>query len=423
MTASHHRPPLLEELRDRTRSAHEALEASRYAVAVAAGTLPPASYRGALGAMHTLHEALERAVATSPLLALRPLAHPERLERLRSDLQHLQPLQLPESPRAGLEAEVAAARLRVGASLEPCALLGWVYVLEGAALGNLAQRPDIARGLGLQAAGLSFLAGEGKATRARFERAIEVLHAVDPQGDAREAALGAAVEAFGALGLIFDALVPLDATPLEALVEVVNPDAGRHVVAGDLQTLAAAFRAGERTWRENPYYAARYGERGMRFTRSDSGWLAALGGCETAHVVSQVRWLAGVLAARGMPSLLLEQHLRTLHDELRALVPPPPHQPLLEAAQGLAAARAWHLAPEALEAIAAAFDQQVPEAERVRLPRTGRLLAAAVADEAAGHAHAVSSLESWLSDPARFGPRWIHAVQQTVALAREKVKR
>jgi heme oxygenase len=421
MPASNLLRTLLEDLRARTAEAHRALEAGPYACALSTGTLTLASYRAFLQAMATLHGALEGALATSPLAPLRGLARPERLTQLQRDLQHLQGGANVESPRAALQAEVAAAKLRVGTSLEPRALLGWVYVWEGAALGNLVQRTAIAERFGLEGEGLAFLGGAGQTTRARFESAVDAIASIDAQGAAREAALAAAEEAFTQFARILEALVPLDATPLHALVSVLNSEAGRHPVADDLLAIAAAFRAGERTWQENPYYAIRYGERGIRFTRSDSAWLAALAGSEVDHVVAQVAWLAGVLAARGMPSLLLEQHLRTLHGELEAIVPPHRHQPLLEAARTLHASRARYLADADVEALEASFEERVDAADRLRLPRMGRLLAAAVADQAAGRAHAVSSLVDWLSEPARFAPTWVSAVQETLAQARTKL--
>ena len=54
---------------------------------------------------------------------------------------------------------------------------------------------------------------------------------------------------------------------------------------------------------------------------SDSGWLATLPGLSAAAVEHQVRWLGTLLAARGMPRLLMEEHLVVLHDELCRALP------------------------------------------------------------------------------------------------------
>jgi hypothetical protein len=50
--------------------------------------------------------------------------------------------------------------------------------------------------------------------------------------------------------------------------------------------------------------------------------------------------------------------------------------------------------------------------------RAGALIGAAVADEQAGVPGAVDSLMEWLADAARFPPRWLAAVEQTLQRAR-----
>src|SRR4051812_34517008 len=90
-----------------------------------------------------------------------------------------------------------------------------------------------------------------------------------------------------------------------ASASALNPRAGHHLVTADPRELAAVERAGERSWSTWTYYARRYGERGRQFTRSDSAWVATLGGQAADLVDQQIRWLGALLAARGMPRLLL----------------------------------------------------------------------------------------------------------------------
>ncbi len=98
---------------------------------------------------------------------------------------------------------------------------------------------------------------------------------------------------------------------------MVNAEAGHHAVSTRAAPLRAAVRAAHATWQAFDYYEARYGGRGARFAGSDSAWLVSLAPLEADQAVAQVQWLARVLAARGMPSWLLERHLDDLSAEVR----------------------------------------------------------------------------------------------------------
>jgi hypothetical protein len=202
----------------------------------------------------------------------------------------------------------------------------------------------------------------------------------------------------------------------------LNPKAGQHAVTADPRELAAAERAGERSWAAWSYYARRYGERGRQFTRSDSGWLATLPGSPTSLVVRQVQWLGTVLASRGMPRLLLEEHLRALHEELVAAVPErsAEYAALLQAADALRDERLAHMPESVLRRLEHSFSDLLEPGLEDDV-RAGILIAAAVVDERAGIPQATSSLLEWLADPARFPERWLTAVDQTLRLARATV--
>src|SRR4051812_16513914 len=106
------------------------------------------------------------------------------------------------------------------------------------------------------------------------------------------------------------------ATGSRPAVAALNPEAGNHAVTTDPRELGAAIRVGERTRERFVYYERRYGERGRRFTHSDSAWIVTLAGNPPAVVERQLRWLGSLLAARGMPRWLLEVHLEGLHAQL-----------------------------------------------------------------------------------------------------------
>jgi hypothetical protein len=199
----------------------------------------------------------------------------------------------------------------------------------------------------------------------------------------------------------------------------LNPSAGNHVVTADPRELAASEHAGDRSWSAWTYYARRYGGRGRQFTRSDSAWIVALASSPASVVEREIGWLGAVLAARGMPRLLLEEHLRALYDELVAAVPDhaSEYAVLLNIANSLRAERTASVPDRTLSAMEASFRDLLERPTDDDL-RAGALIGAAVADEQAGVPHAVDSLMEWLTDPARFSPVWVAAVQQTLAEAR-----
>jgi hypothetical protein len=206
-------------------------------------------------------------------------------------------------------------------------------------------------------------------------------------------------------------------------VAALNPEAGDHAVPDDPRELRAALLAGERTRHRFVYYERRYGERGRRFTHSDSAWIVTLAGRpEVAE--RQLRWLGALLAARGMPRWLLEEHLRVLHAELVAAVPErrDAYEDLLRVAEVFREERLDGLDEAACEAIAQAFDHRVGAAA-AELPEAGALLVAAVADERAGLDRAVDSLMDWLADPTRFPDAWATAAAETIAAARTSARK
>src|SRR6201996_8866117 len=93
----------------------------------------------------------------------------------------------------------------------------------------------------------------------------------------------------------------------------INPEAGDHAVSVDPLEKSAAEAAVRASWREFPYYAKRYGERGWRFSLSDTGWIQTLCHLGSDEARTQAAWLGRLLATRGMPTYMLERHLILLH--------------------------------------------------------------------------------------------------------------
>jgi heme oxygenase len=409
---------MLEALRAATRVLHERIDNSEFAHAVANGTIPLPRYASFLRAVHAVLSAVEETVERSGSAELRAAcAHGgERRARLVRDLAYLQ-TDLRGVDAAVLHALALGQQLRRDAQLASAALLGYLYVIEGSQLGGLFQKKALEGRPELQAGGLAYLTGAGRDTQAQFRAFVAKLEAALTDDAALASAIAGATHAFAG----FEAIVTAVMSPrLDGrwLTEPLNADAGTHPIPSDVREVQAALRAGEQSFRTWTYYEARYGERGLRFTRSDSCWLATLARHDTALALRQVRWLAGVLGARGMPSLLLEQHLELLHRELVAFLPEraSAYDALRVASQKLRTERLALLDEADMNALASAFDG---ESALLSAREAGLLLVAAVLDEKRGSECAVESVASWFGDPARFSDAWRAAAARTVQATRE----
>ncbi|MEO0035429.1 MAG: hypothetical protein RLZZ501_1452 [Pseudomonadota bacterium] len=195
-----------------------------------------------------------------------------------------------------------------------------------------------------------------------------------------------------------------------------NPAAGDTPLPTDPREIEAVLRAASKCYEANPYFSARYPERGADFARSDGGYLATLVEQPLAYVIQQVTWLGTLLACRGVPRWLLETHLLVLHRELVAALPKRAarYRRLLLAAEMLQAERRACLPQALFDALAISFMR----AAGPGLGGVGPLPVAAVCDECCGIDKAVPSLVSWLGDPGRFPARWCTALDACVAQAR-----
>lgn len=405
----------MERLRAATRELHESLESLPYTRALLDGSLPLSHYQSFLRALHIIHLALEQAVELASHEALKQLAGRASARRLRleRDLGDLH-VDAHAVDAPGLRALLVAQRMRLDALREPSRLLGYLYVLEGSQLGGLVQHAVLARRSELQRGGLAYLQGDGKRARQEFEAFTVELERVLADQAALESAVRGAQAAFEGFAALLGALDPSQPpAAARTLVQQLNDEAGTHPIPDDMRELEAALAAGERSHRTWVYYEARYGERGRRFTRSDSAWLATLSRHEAALTLRHVRWLAGVLAARGMPTLLLEQHLELLCDALSASLPDHAvsYLPLRQAAAELRRARTDAIPGTRASALVEAFCLGRQAEHGISPEEAGRLLVAAAADQRAGLPGSPTSLADWLANPVRFSKGWVAAAR------------
>ena len=415
---------LMETIKAATFTAHAQLQTAPYFGALASCQLPLESYVGQLRALAVIHGVLEPILSRGSDARLAAVWSHDmgKLSALQRDLRFFEPRTVPDLREAVEAALKIDQHIRLRSLDEPLALLGYLYVLEGSMLGANVVRPLVARALLLEGQdGLAYLHGYGAEGPAQWGRFLQGMNALELNPEERAVVVAAAGEFFGELSALFHRLYPFAPESKTFLVTSINPEAGRHPVPADAREVEASLRAGDVCWQNFPYFEQRYGERGRRFARSDAAWQATLYQYEPPQILQQVRWLGRVLAGRGMPTLLLEDQLEVLVTELSAAIPEntAAYARLLPATAALHAARSQHLTDDQIDTLADEFDRAVGPEWRTRLPHTGRLLGAAVADELAGCPGAVKSLHAWMSDADRFPPVWIQAVETALHTARD----
>ena len=407
-------------LRQATRAHQEQLQALPFFRSLAAATMDAASYLDFLKVMVIVHEAMDEA-ARRLLGRFASELWDERCSRRAAFAADIASLEESGTRQRAVNAQVHA--LALGEELmalaeadDTMALLGALYVLRGLALGAPVLRAQLERscqnGLDLPTSALAKNASEAHTEWERFGDALDA--AVCRPADIDRAVQGAQIIS-EKLQRALAALSPAP-NPPRVTAAALNPEAGNHSIGRDPMELKAALKAGRISWQRFPYYKWRFGARGRRFTRSDSAWLVTLVQCDSASMKQQIDWLGMLLSSRGMPQWLLEQHLETLVAELLRAFPDRlgHYDGLRGAAQHLRAGRCSQISEVRFTQLWSAFDATVDEVWRSRLPEAGALLIAAVADRKAGIRQAVSSLESWMTDPARFPRSWIEAARATL---------
>lgn len=197
----------------------------------------------------------------------------------------------------------------------------------------------------------------------------------------------------------------------------LNYGAGDVPVPEDPREIEAALRAGRISYRLFPYLEWRFGARGRAFTRSDSAWLVWLTRHDQEHVRHEIGWLKSILSNRGMPSTILEQHLKVLHRQLVRAVPAKAQQytTLKLGAGWLRHEREASLPVEDTRRLVDMCIVELPLSDSPVLQGAARLFVAAIADQISGVQNAIQSLESWLADVARL--RTVAAMRQGLSPA------
>ena len=411
------RPSLAERLRQSTKERHDAVERVALFRALRAGELPRTSLVSYLRGLTIVHAGLETALSRRFGASYGPWrAGSTRVDDLMATLEAAGATGMPDVPRA-VDAALAWADTVMLESERGPALLGMHYVLEGSQLGGHVLRDRVAGALGVAPERVTYYRGDAALLGPRWEAYRADLNAMGLDGDEQEVLIEAAHVAYDGVEAVASAAFPYQESELRHRLTAINPEAGRHAMPRSEVEIARALRCAKVSWDRFPYLAERFGERGRRYTNSDSCWLVSLYDEPAPSVVAGLRWLRIVLASRGLPTVILEQHLEAierdvaLDDPARAAASPG----FRSALESFRAERDRLLAPAIRRALRERWQPRFDAAPGLRVAAAADLLIGARLDTALGVTGAWTATHGWFVDPARFSGAWIEAVGSLAA--------
>ena len=413
---------IMTRLKEETKEYHSKLESLPYFDALIERKLPLECYVNQLRALSIIHGVLENEIATVEDKPLSTIWNDElrKLPLLKEDLDFFKPRVVPDAVASIEIALSMTEKIRLRRIEKQLTLMGYLYVFEGSTLGNNMHRPDISTTFHLgRSEGCRYYSNYQDHAQTHWNRFSETVNGAQINPSLHDSVIEAAHEAFSGLEALYTALYPLEKSGKTFHVTRINPEAGNHPIPEDEREIQAALKASDRGWAEFDYYQQRYGDRGKRFSDSDTCWLVTLTALGPEAMVKQIDWLCRVLATRGMPSIMMEQTLRFLHEELSCAVADrePTYRKLCVSADILKQRREHFIQDTTLQALATEFEQAVGSEIADSHKNTGKLLVAAVVDEKNGIEGSVDALQVWLTDGDRFSSAWIRAVKKTIAKA------
>jgi heme oxygenase len=401
-------------LRTETAGLHDRLEALPFFRTLGAGQLPKPAIVSLLRCLAIIHAVLERElsqVSHRQVAALANSARP-KVPLLLADLEAAGAEGVPSVTAALREALDLGGEILADAG-DPPSLAGALYVLEGSQRGGLALKGAYVRCLGLPADGLSYFGCYGGGTAAHWTSFGKILDALGFDEEQERQAIAAAIRCFARLGKICAALYPYADADLRHHVTAVNFEAGDHAMPQDPREIAMALRAARAAWTKYPYLARRFGDRGKRFTDSDSCWLVALARMPAATAMRNLAWLRTVLASRGIPTAILEGHLHAIAREFAGQADKRAGFDGFLAS--LDAERQALGGAETISRVVDRFDRRFRGCAGRTVESASQLIASAWMDERAGIAGALAAVRDWFTDGERFSDDWIATVHALVA--------
>ena len=397
-----------------TRRLHEAIEKLDFFVSLTDHDLPRQSAVSYLRGMAVIHSTLETSLLRTAGADFGPWHEGcRRLDDLLATLGNAEVAELPDIPGA-VEASIDLADRILLDSGEATTLLGYLYVLEGSQLGGQLLRRHFAAALGIESEQVLYYTRDRKTLKARWSQFRQRLDALDIDEASLAQMLEAARSCFEGISELARSCFPVVSCELRHRVTAINPEAGRHAMPRSEAEVTRALRCAQSAWLRFPYLDARYGERGRRFTRSDSCWLVALYDVEELLVVKSLSWLRKVLSSRGLPTLILETHLEMIDRNIEAEDPGRARQStgFRTVISRFRAERDAILPPTVRGSLISQYQAQFDQCSGDDVPGAAEILVDAAIDTAIGIEQARDQVFSWMRDRERFTETWVDTVDR-----------
>lgn len=408
---------LRERLKTETATLHDELEALPFFEALRAGTLPKPSMVSFLRSLAIIHAILERELSQTSNEQVFQLGMNTytKVPLIMADIQALGGEAVP-SVTSAIQMSLEYGNEMLTHAIDPFTLIGPAYVLEGSQNGGIILKKDMARCFQLHEEQVSYFGCYGSGNSAHWGSIEKLLNSMELGVDQTDKAVQSAVQCFQRLKMICSALHPYADGGLKHHVAAYNFEAGDHAMPQDPREVYLALRAGQAAWERYPYLGQRFGDRGKRFTQSDSCWLVALTQMSDEAVTMSLDWLRTVLASRGIPTVILANHLRAISQSLAAELGEKAERrtrfdPFLASLD--TKREALRGAPH-FSRLVRQFDQQFNECDGLKVDSAAELIVSAWIDEHSGLSGALPAIRDWFDDAGRFSAAWNATVGELV---------
>lgn len=295
--------------------AHRQLESLGFAKQLQQKCASRITFLNYLKSLAIITSVFERKLATSDASLLGPFKklYREKLSALLNDIKLFQN-RYNEDDRNTIGVALAIAdKIIFPQEGDAAILVGYLYVLEGSTLGGEVLLSCLRENFPDRTPGLRYFGfhqSQARESWRSFQAEFDLIEDFNHRTDIKRAA----IEAFDGFAQIFESLEKIDGGTLTAHITSINPEAGNHEMPADPEAIEAAIKAANLCFKEFSILEKKFGERGRRFTMSDSCWLVTLLGMKFEIAVAQVKWLQGVLEPRGIPKGMLIRHLQILDE-------------------------------------------------------------------------------------------------------------